>query len=465
MNLFKGLFRLKPPHSNSHHQGLFRCLTATDLVLMGIGAIVGAGIFVLTGIAAAKQAGPAIILSYVLASFVCACSALSYAELAASVGGCGGAYTYAFVGIGEFAAWLIGWDLLLEYGMNAATIAIGWGGYLQSMLHGFGYSLPHAFVNNPFEGGIMNLPAMLIILLLATILSAGTRESSHINKLIVFIKLFVITAFVVIAAMHFNPKNWQPFMPFGFQGVISGAGFIFFAYLGFDAVSTTAEEVINPSRALPIGILVSLVLCTILYILVAGLLTGLVPYPQLNVTSPVSMALMHVGHPIWAEIIAIGAIAGLTATIFAMYYGCTRVFLAMSRDGLLPKAFTKINPQSHSPRQLIWFVGAIMTLIAGFFPIEQLANVVNVGALAAFAGVCISVIALRYTKPNMQRPFKTPWSPFIPLLGVVLCLYLISSIPSVSSISFLIWMTIGTVMYFCYSRRRSIMNQPACEST
>jgi len=461
MALLKTLFRLKPPHSNSHHQGLYRCLTASDLVVMGIGAIVGAGIFVLTGIAAAKQAGPAITLSYVLASFVCGCSALAYAELASSVGGCGGAYTYAFVGIGEFIAWLIGWDLLLEYGMNAATISIGWGGYLQSILQTCGITIPKALSADPFNGGIVNLPAMSIVLLLAAVLSIGTRESARFNKIIVIIKLAVIAIFIGIATFCFDPAKWKPFMPFGVKGIVNGAGFIFFAYLGFDAISTTAEEVVNPARDLPIGILVSLVICTILYVIVAGLLTGIMYYPELNVTSPVSTALLHVGYKLSSEVVAIGAIAGLTTAIFAMYYGCTRVYLAMSRDGLIPKLFTNIHPRSRSPRQLVWFLGSIMALIAGFLPIDQIANIVNIGALAAFAGVSISVVVLRRTKPDMPRPFKTPWSPFIPILGVVMCLYLMGSLPLITWVSFFTWMAVGLVFYFGYSRFNSVLHSPS----
>lgn len=449
--MIKSLTRVKPAHTNSHHQGLFRCLTATDLVMMGIGAMIGAGIFVLTGIAAATQAGPAIIFSYVLTSIACICSALAYAELASSIGGCGGAYGYAFVGIGEFIAWIIGWIMLLEYGMNAATISIGWGGYAESILQAMHVALPTKLATDPFHGGIINIPAIFIILFLAGILSLGTKESARFNTAVVLVKLAVIAIFIVTGITCFNSANWKPFLPFGIHGVINGASFIFFAYLGFDAVATTAEETLQPHRDLPIGIIVSLVICTILYIVVAAILTGMVPYPELNVTAPVSEALLKLGFKLTASIIAVGAIAGLTTAIFAAYYGFTRVYLAMSRDGLLPRLFTKINPRTRSPRQLIWLMGTVMALVAGFFPIDQIANIVNMGALTAFAAVCLSVMFLRHTKPDMHRPFKTPWSPLLPTIGFVLCLYLMIHLPGTTWLSFLIWTGVGLIIYFSYS--------------
>jgi APA family basic amino acid/polyamine antiporter len=431
---------------------LHRCLTAFDLTLLGIGAIIGAGIFVLTGIAAATQAGPAIIFSYILAGVVCAFSALAYAELASSVGGCGGAYSYAYAGIGQFVAWIIGWDLLLEYGMDAATVSIGWAGYVQNALSGFGIALPQALVTDPFHGGIINLPAAFIILCLAFLLSVGTKQSAFINKIIVTIKLSVIALFIYIGMHHFNANNWHPFLPFGMQGIVNGAGLIFFAYIGFDSLSTAAEETKNPQRDLPMGIIASLSICTIIYILVAGVLTGIKYYPTLNVSSPVALALIETGHRYAGEIISIGAIAGLTTAILAMFFGLTRVMLAMSRDGMLPTKIAKIHLRSSTPRRLIWSMGILMALIAGLFPIAAIANLVNIGTLSAFIAVSISVVVLRYTKPHLPRPFKTPFSPFIPILGVLLSLYLMSSLPLMTWISFMIWTSIGLVIYFFYSR-------------
>lgn len=432
---------------------LRRCLTAFDLTFLGIGAIIGAGIFVMTGIAAATQAGPSIILSYVLAGIACGFCALAYAELASSIGGCGGAYGYAYVGIGKFIAWLIGWDLLLEYGMDAATISIGWSGYVDHTLTAMGFALPKSLVNDPFHGGLINLPAILIIAILASILSIGTKQSSFFNNIIVYIKLAVITLFIGIGLFHFDAQNWHPFLPFGYQGIVNGAGLIFFAYIGFDAVSTAGEEARNPKRDLPIGIIASLLICTVVYVIVSGLLTGIMYYPTLNVQSPVALALVNLGHHFSAQIVAFGAIAGLTTAILAMFFGFTRVFLAMSRDGLLPKNMSKIHEKSRTPRRLIWFVAVIMMITAGFFPIAQIANLVNIGTLAAFIAVCISVIVLRYKKPTLSRPFKTPFGPLIPILGALLCLYLMSSLPSVTWWSFAFWTVAGLVVYFFYGRR------------
>ncbi len=431
---------------------LHRCLTAWDLTLLGIGAIIGAGIFVLTGIAAATQAGPAVIFSYILAGLAAGFSAFAYAELAASIGGCGSAYGYAFVGLGQFAAWVIGWDLLLEYGTNVATICIGWSGYVQNILSAFGFTLPHQLTNDPFDGGIVNLPAVIIILLLAKVLSAGMKESSKFNNVMVYVKLAIIGFFIVLGGMHFNAVNWHPFVPFGFQGVVNGASLIFFAYIGFDAVSTAGDETINPNRSLPIGIIASLVICTLIYVIFAAVLTGLVHYSTLNNSAPVATALFQTGHPLAAEIISLGAIAGLTTTILAMYYGLTRVYVAMSRDHLLPKKIAAINPRTRTPQRLIWAMAILVSFMAGFVPITQMASLVNIGTLAAFIAVSASVIILRYTKPDMPRPFKTPFSPLIPTLGIVMCCYLMYSLPRTAWMGFWIWTLTGLVIYFSYSR-------------
>lgn len=457
MAYFKSLFYTKPIiNSPRGEDNLRRCLTAFDLTMLGIGAIVGAGIFVLTGIAAATQAGPGIIFSYLLAGLACGFSALAYAELASSVGGCGSAYGYAYAGLGELIAWVIGWDLLLEYGMNCATVSIGWSGYVQDALRAIGIVLPSALLTDPFHGGIINLPAVFIILFLAALLSIGTKESAGFNKFIVMIKLAVIALFIFIGSFHFNAANWSPFLPFGAQGIVNGAGLIFFAYIGFDAVSTAAEEAKNPQRDLPIGILASLLICTAIYIIVAGLLTGVAHFSTLNVSSPVSDVLLKLGYRFAGGVVAVGAIAGLTTVILVMYYGLTRVFFAMSRDGLLPKQFIKIDKKSATPKRLIWMLGSIMAIAAGVFPINQIAKLVNIGTLAAFVVVCAGVIVLRYTKPDMHRPFSAPWSPWTPLLGIALCLYLMSSLPTVTWISFSLWTVAGLVIYFGYSKRTSL---------
>ena len=454
------LFRTKPINADAYcDTGLKRCLSAMDLTLLGIGAIIGAGIFVLTGIAAAKSAGPAIVLSYVVSGFACAFAALAYAELAASVGGCGSAYGYAYAGLGEIIAWIIGWDLILEYGVATAAVAIGWAGYVNNALTAMGMPLPMAVLKSPVEGGIVNLPALLIVLTLAVLLSIGVRQSARFNAVMVLVKLLAITTFVAVAAFHVQPANWQPFMPFGWEGVMGGAALIFFAYIGFDAVSTAAEEAVNPQRDLPIGILFSLAVCTVIYVVVAGLLTGIVPYYTLNVASPVADSLLRIGYPWAAAFIAAGAIAGLTTVMLVLYYGLTRVFLAMSRDGMLPPLFSAINKSTHTPVRVIMASGVLIAAIAGFTPIGDVAELVNIGTLAAFVLVCAGVIHLRYTRPDLKRPFRTPFGSVTPLLGIVFCVYLMLSLPPVTWMRFGVWLALGAVIYFTYSRTHSTLNR------
>lgn len=458
----KTLFRTKSQsHDIDSKNQLRRCLTAFDLTMLGIGAIIGAGIFVLTGIAAATQAGPAIILSYVVAALACGFAALSYAELASSFGGCGGAYGYAYASMGELLAWLIGWDLLLEYGMDAATVSIGWAGYLHNFLHALGVDIPPSLMTDPFHGGIVNLPAMLVIFGLGAILSLGAKSGARFNSVIVYIKMFAIALFVGIGIFYFNPQNWHPFLPFGAQGIINGASFIFFAYIGFDAIATAGEESVNPQRDLPIGIIASLLICTVVYVIVAAVLTGISYYPTLNNSSPVAAVLYKLGYHFSGQMIAIGAIAGLTSTIFAMYFGSTRVFLAMARDGLLPQRFIKLHPKSQTPRRLIWMLAFIMAFTAGLVPIKEVANLVNMGTLAAFVAVCGSVLVLRITKPHLHRPFKTPFSPFVPLAGIVLCSYLMISLPLSTWACFGIWTAGGLLVYLGYSRLNSTLAKPS----
>lgn len=435
--------------------GLKKALTAGDLTFLGIGAIIGAGIFILTGIVAATKAGPGTVLSYLLAGIACGCSALSYAELASSIGGCGSAYSYSYAGFGEIIAWIIGWDLLLEYGISCPTVAIGWASYVNDLITASGYSLSSYLLKGPFEGGDFNLLAASIIVVITLLLALGVKQSARINRLIVFIKLAVILFFIVIAMRHFNPANWHPFLPFGIFGVVKGAAVIFFAYIGFDAVSTAAEEAISPQKDLPIGIITSLLICTVLYILVAGLLTGMVPYAKLNVGSPVAYALLLFNYKFAAGIVAIGAVAGLTSVILVMYYGFTRVFLAMARDGLLPKSLSKLNTVTHTPLRILFIAGIVMTLTAATLPIHEAAELVNIGTLAAFTLVCAGVIILRISHPDLHRPFKTPLSPFIPILGVVLSLSLMLSLSLTTWGRFVIWMALGFVVYFFYSIKHS----------
>ena len=452
------LFRTKAIQLNldEPNRVLHRCLNALDLTLMGIGAIIGAGVFVLTGVAAATKAGPAISISYIISGFACLCAALSYAELAASVGGCGSAYSYSYATFGEIIAWIIGWDLLLEYTMSVSTVAIGWSGYVNDVLKAMNINIPTALYKNPFEGGFINLPAVLIIVFLSVLLSLGVKESSRFNALIVSIKLIAIAIFVGVASQNINLENWHPFAPFGWTGIMQGGAIVFFAYIGFDAVSTTAEETINPQRNLPIGILASVVICTLIYILVSALLTVIVPYTTLNVSSPVADALLRLHYPIAAGLVAVGAIAGLTTVMLVMYYGLTRICLAISRDGLLPNFFSRIYPRTKTPVLIIVLSGIVIAAIAGFVPIGQAAELVNIGTLSAFTLVCGGVLVLRRTQPNLKRSFKVPFSPLIPLLGIFSCIYLMLNLPALTWWRFGIWLIVGLMVYFGYSKTHSL---------
>lgn len=465
------LMRTKAIDPNAH-TGLRRCLTAWDLTLLGIGCVIGTGIFVLTGVAAAEHAGPAIVLSFVISGLACAFAALCYAELSSAIGGSGSAYGYAYAGIGEFPAWIIGWLLILEYSVATATVSIGWSGYFSKILSGFfGIELPAAWTSAPTEGGIVNLPAMGIVLALAGLLSWGVKESARFNGVMVVIKLATILAFIAIAAPHVNPDNWTPFIPeriidadgnsrYGFMGVTTAAALIFFAYIGFDAVSTAGEEAIKPQRDLPIGILASLGICTLLYIVVSGVLTGVVPYQQIDLKAPIAAAMGSLGIA-WAQgLVATGAIFGITTVMLVLYYGLTRVVLAMSRDGLLPARMATVHPKTLTPVKLILRSGVIIALIAGLSPIGKVAELVNLGTLGAFFLVCLSVIVLRKTRPQMARPFRTPLVPLIPILGMGFCGWLMVSLPKLTWVAFTVWMALGLALYFTYSRHHSQLAQP-----
>jgi len=450
------------------HTGLHKCLTAFDLTLLGIGAIIGTGIFVLTGIAAATQAGPAVVLSFVIAGIACAFAALAYAELAAAVGGCGSAYGYSYVAFGELIAWIIGWDLILEYGVATAAVATGWAGYFNNALTAMGIALPDALTKAPSMGGIINLPAAGIVLILMVLLMLGMRESARTNMVMVFVKLLTISVFIGVAIFHVNPENWSPFMPFGWSGtspegkpvgVLAGAAMVFFAYVGFDAVSTAAEEAKNPQRDVPFGILFSLVFCTAIYIVVSGLLTGIVPYTELNVPSPVAHSLQLIGINWASALVATGVIAGLTTVMLVLYYGLTRVFFAMSRDGLLSPFFAEIHPKTKTPVRVIGLCGLIISLIAGFIPLGELAELVNIGTLAAFVLVCLGVVVLRIKQPHLHRPFKNPLNPVFPLLGAFSCSALMAFLPWVTWVRFAVWLALGVVVYFSYSIHHSKLNK------
>ncbi len=457
--MFKAWFRRKEIGHAHADSELHRSLSSFDLTLMGIGAIIGAGVFVLTGIAAATKAGPAIVLSYIIAGMASLFAALAYAEMASSVGGTGSAYSYAYAGFGELIAWLIGWNLLLEYIMSVGTVAIGWSGYVTNLFQAFNIHLPVAITKNPFEGGTFNLLASGIIIAIGGMLCLGVKQSARFNAIIVFIKMLTIAVFIAVAIPHVQPANWSDFLPFGWTGVIEGAALVFFAYIGFDALSTAVEEAIDPQKGIPIAIIASLIVCTVVYIVVSALLTGIVPYTTLNVQSPVADALLHVGQHMAAGLIAAGAIAGLTTVILVMFYGLTRICLAISRDGLLPIAIARINPNTRTPVRIIVFMGIVIALIAGVAPIDRAAELVNIGTLAAFTFVCGGVVVFRMTHPDLHRPFRLPFSPFIPLLGMLFCIYLMLHLPAITWWRFLVWTVAGLAIYFIYGQRHSALRK------
>lgn len=465
------LFRTRTQsHEDLAGSGLKRCLGAFDLTLLGIGAIIGTGIFVLTGIAAATQSGPAVILSFAIAGTACGFAALSYSELASSLGGCGSAYGYSYSAFGELVAWIIGWNLLMEYGMSVAAVANGWSGYFVNALQAMGIEFPTALSNAPSKGGIVNLPAALIVLALTALLVSGVKESARMNAVMVAIKLVTILVFLAVCTHHVDPAKWSPFMPFGWferaagghtSGVLAGAAMVFFAYIGFDAVTTAAEEARRPQRDLPIGIIGSLVFCTFFYIAVASVLTGVVPWNELNVSSPVAHALLSLGYRWASGMVAAGVIAGLITVMLVVFYGLTRIIFAMARDGLLPGIFGRINSRTQTPVITIVCTGVISAFFAGFVPLGELAEMVNIGTLFAFVMVCLGVIMLRQTQPNLHRPFRTPWYPFIPLAGALSCGALMSFLPLVTWVRFLSWLGIGLVVYFLYSYRHSHLARTA----
>ena len=458
----------------SHETTLKRALTATNLTLLGIGAIIGAGIFVLTGTAAANYAGPAIVLSFILAGTGCLFAGLCYAEFASMIPIAGSAYTYSYATLGEFFAWIIGWDLVLEYLFGASTVAVGWSGYFVSFMNSIGVTMPMEWTQAPFAytaadglsrtGAILNIPAMFLIAVLTILLVVGVKESAGFNNVVVAIKVAIIFLVIGFGFMFVNPDNWSPFIPqnigpgqYGWDGIVRGAGVIFFAYIGFDAVSTAAQEAKNPQRDMPIGILGSLAFCTVLYILMSLVMTGLVPYTQLNVPDPVYVALAAAGPGLaWlTKLIAIGAMAGLASVVLVMLMGQPRIFYSMARDGLLPRVFGKVHPRFQTPYVTTILTGVVAGVVAGLFPIGILGELVSIGTLFAFVIVCAGIWVLRVRSPELPRPFKTPLVPLVPILGILICGYMMARLPGDTWMRLLIWMAIGLVIYFTYSVRKS----------
>jgi APA family basic amino acid/polyamine antiporter len=453
---------------------LKRTLTATNLVMLGIGAIIGAGIFVLTGTAAANNAGPAVVLSFVLAGMACLFAGLCYAEFASMIPVAGSAYTYAYATLGEFVAWIIGWDLILEYLFGAATVAVGWSGYFVALLAKLGVVLPPGWTQAPLSvqgthtlvpnaGGVINLPAVILVLIMTTLLVVGIKESARFNNIIVFVKVAIVFLVIGFGFMFVDPDNWRPFIPpaegpgqYGWSGIVRAAGVVFFAYIGFDAVSTAAQEAKNPQRDMPIGMLGSLGFCTILYILMSLVMTGLAPYKTLNVPHPVDVALAGVPSLGWLNLLVdIGAVAGLASVVLVMLMGQPRVFYAMARDGLLPSVFGKIHPKFQTPYVTTIFTGVIAAAVAGIFPIALLGELVSIGTLFAFFVVSAGILMLRYKRPELPRPFRTPLVPVVPILGMATCAYLMYNLPSDTWLRLLVWLALGLVIYFIYGKGHS----------
>ena len=498
--MFKDLFIRKTlaeleEQADSNHNSLKRHLNATNLTLLGVGCVIGAGIFVLTGTAAALHAGPAVALSFVISAFGCLLAGLCYAEFASMIPVSGSAYTYGYATMGEFVAWIIGWDLILEYLFGSATVAVGWAGYVTSFLADFGIVIPAALCQSPFifdhtgwhaSGAIINFPAIFIVALMTTLLVIGIKESAKFNNIIVLVKVTVILLFIGFGISHINVANWHPFIPynshdirsydwanfnfihfakflsidsghFGLSGVLTAAAVVFFAYVGFDAVSTTSQEAINPKRDVPRGILFSLLICTVLYIAVSLVLTGILNYKYLNVEAPIALAINSAGASlVWLRpIIKIGAIAGLSSVVLVLLLGQSRVFFTMASDGLLWKSFAKTHKKFKTPHITTIVTGSFAAFFAGLFPIGLLGEMVSIGTLLAFVIVSVGIILLRKAEPDAVRGFRTPWVPFVPILGALVCFAQMASLPIDTWIRLIGWMLIGFVIYFSYGRKHS----------
>ncbi|WP_420996177.1 amino acid permease [Cupriavidus sp. 30B13] len=442
--------------------GLKKVLGPLDLVMMGIGAIIGTGIFVLTG-TGALTAGPALTVSFVIAALACGFAALCYAEFASAIPVSGSIYTYSYATLGEIVAWMIGWDLLLEYGLATSAVSVGWSGYFQSLIAGFGIHLPDALSAAPGavpgKETLFNLPAAAIMLAITWVVSYGVRESARLNNVMVAIKIAVVLLFIAVGVWHVQPANWRPFAPFGFDGIFNAAALVFFAFIGFDAVTSAAEEVRNPRRDLPIGIIGSLAVCTVLYVTVAAIMTGIVPFASFaGIDHPVSLALQYAGENWVAGFVDLGAILGMTTVILVMTFGQTRIIFAMSRDGLLPARLSRVHPVHATPFFATWTVGLVFAAIAAFVPLNVLAELINIGTLAAFTLISVAVMVLRKTRPELPRAFRCPGVPVVPLLSVAFCVFLMAHLQALTWIAFLIWLALGLAIYFLYARRNAVLH-------
>lgn len=458
----------------SGSNALKRSLSSTSLVALGIGAIIGAGLFSLTGIAAAEHAGPAVTLSFILAAVGCAFAGLCYAEFASMIPVAGSAYTYSYATMGEFMAWIIGWDLILEYALGAATVGVSWSHYLNEFLAFYDARIPEPFTKGPFEGGIINVPAILIVSLLSLVLIRGTKESAIVNNILVVVKVAVVLLFIILGWNYMNPDYHVPFIPDyvpahvdpitgkkigefgGFSGIAAGAAMVFFAFIGFDAVSTAAQEAKNPQKGMPIGIIGSLLICTLLYVLFSYVMTGLVPFSEFTGdASPAATAFARTPYTFLQQGLIIAILAGYTSVIMVMLLGQSRVFYSMSTDGLLPKFFGAIHPKYKTPWKTNLFFMVFVSLFAGFIPVKELGHMVSIGTLLAFSLVCIGVLILRKKMPEAPRAFKTPLVPFVPVAGVLVCGYLMYALPMESWVRLFIWMALGILIYLLYGQKHS----------
>lgn len=487
------LWKTKPlesllAHASDEEKGLKKTLGPAALVSLGIGAIIGAGLFSLTGIAAADNAGPAVVYSFILAALGCAFAGLCYAEFASMIPVAGSAYTYSYATMGEFVAWIIGWDLVLEYALGAATVAASWSQYVSKFLSGFGIHIPKDLLYGPWEGGMVNLPAIIIICLLSLLLIKGTKESALMNNLLVIMKVAVVLVFIALGWGFINPANHEPFIPvnegeqllksgkiglleffhsdyfghYGWSGILRAAGVVFFAFIGFDAVSTAAQEAKNPQKNMPIGIIGSLVVCTILYVLFSYVLTGLENYTNFKGdASPVTTAFAVTGYHFLNSFLTIAIIAGYTSVMLVMLMGQSRVFYSMSVDGLLPKFFSTLHAKNRTPWKTNLIFMVFVSLFAGFVPVSDLGHMVSIGTLFAFSLVCIGVIVMRKTHPEVKRGFRVPFVPVLPIIGIFVCVALMIGLPIESWERLAIWLALGLLIYFIYSRKHSKLNHPS----
>lgn len=481
--MFEQLFKKKDiglilHEAEGKNDGLRRNLSAANLVTLGIGAIVGTGIFVITGTAAANYAGPGLTISFLISALGCVMAGLCYAEFAAMIPVAGSVYSYSYTTMGEILAWFIGWILILEYLFACSSVAVGWSGYMMSLCEGWGVHIPwhlsYATFDHTEEGWVMtgslfNFPAVFIVALVTSLLIGGIKQSAFINNVIVVIKVGVILLFIGFGLSYIDLGNWSPYVPqntgefgnFGWSGILRGAGVVFYAYLGFDALSTAAQEAKNPQKDMPKGILISLLVCAVLYIAVTAVLTGIVNYKELDVAAPIALAIDRTGVGLaWlSPFVKLGAIAGLSSVILVMMLGQSRIYYAISKDGLLPRFFSKVHPKHGVPHNATIFACIVTGLFAGLFPLNVLSELVSIGTLMAFTVVCISIVVLRKTQPQLKRPFKTPFVPFIPLLGAAICLMQMIALPISTWVRLIVWSIIGFIIYFSYGIKHSKLNK------